>query len=148
MSKTVSVTVGAVAAQLLSAGLWAMMGTPAFRAAWSWECTYYTSASSVSPVYMAVNATTGPTCEDGSKLSCSCAATNCEGPVAALVNNLSCAGGGMDKAAGSCMMLHKTYGVPPAALVATAGRGMGNLTDACSKANIIKVYGNKDGFCW
>ncbi|CAE8630670.1 unnamed protein product, partial [Polarella glacialis] len=83
--------------------------------------------------------------DDGSKLSCSCAATPCAKGVPALVNDLSCAGGGMDKAAGSCMMLQKTYGTPPGALMAVAGRGMGNLTDACAAASLIKVYRNKDG---
>jgi len=139
LSKAASMVAGVLIAHFYSDGFF-----PSSHAAWSWECTYYTGGDIKTPVYMAVNATTGPTCADKSKLSCSCPATPCKGKAAALPSNLVCAGAGDDAATKGCFKLHHTYGTPAHAVV--AGRGAAaQVTDACGAADIIKVYGNADG---
>jgi len=144
LSRAVPMVFGAAAANLLSGGLWLMTGAPASRAAWSWQCTAYTDGASESPIYMNPGAD-GPTCSDGSKLNCSCAVDPCVGAEAALPSNLACAGAGSDSSTDGCFKLHHTYGTSPGALAAVAGRGSGQLTNACGAASIIKVYGNAAG---
>jgi len=139
LSKAASMVAGVLIAHFYSDGFF-----PASHAAWSWECTYYTGGDIKAPVYMAVNATDGPTCADDSKLTCSCPSTPCKGPAAALPSNLVCAGAGDDAATSGCFKLHHTYGTP--AHAAVAGRGAADqVSDACGAADIVKVYGNAAG---
>lgn len=140
-SQKVSVVLGVTVAQLFSAGLW--LGTPTSRAAWSWQCTYYTGKNNTQATYMDVNATTGPTCADGKRLNCTCSATPCDGPITAMPTDLSCAGMGSD--AGGCYKLHQTYGTAPVSITAAAGRGTGTQVNACGEAALIKVFGNGGG---
>lgn len=139
-------------AHLLPTGVRLMVGAPASRAAWSWECTYYAGGSSASPVYMPVNASDGPTCVDGSKLRCECPETPCDGARAAVPHDLVCAGAGDDALNDGCFKLHQAYGQGPAALLAVAGRGpkagrgTALMADSCKEeAGIVKVLGDEKG---
>jgi len=140
-SKAISMMGGALIAHFYSDGFF-----PAFHAAWSWECTYYADSEITKPVYMAVNATDGPTCADNTKLTCSCKSSPCEGPAAATLSNLACAGAGDDTLTSGCFKLHHHYGIAGAPISFVAGRGKAEqVTDACGTADVIKVYGHADG---
>lgn len=137
------VILGAVVANLISGSLWLMMGPS--RAAWSWECTVYGNKDSTAAVYMQVNATDGPSCSDGSKLTCDCSGNPCTGAVPALPSDLVCAGAGDDAGTDGCFKLHHTYGTKPTALSAVAGQGTGDLGTSCGEAGIVKIIGNSNG---
>uniref|UniRef100_A0A6U6PFS2 Apple domain-containing protein n=1 Tax=Zooxanthella nutricula TaxID=1333877 RepID=A0A6U6PFS2_9DINO len=143
-SKMASALSGAAAAQMF-ASAWLLLGAPSSRAAWGWDCTVYTGGSSLGKTSMAPGATSGPSCANGSALTCDCPVSPCQGMNKALPSDLTCAGAGDDNA--TCFKLHHTYGTAPGALMAVAGAGRpgAQLAESCGDAEVIKVYGNADG---
>eukprot|EP00931_Biecheleriopsis_adriatica_P060154 TRINITY_DN36111_c0_g1_i1.p1 TRINITY_DN36111_c0_g1~~TRINITY_DN36111_c0_g1_i1.p1 ORF type:complete len:288 (-),score=62.87 TRINITY_DN36111_c0_g1_i1:510-1304(-) len=134
---------GAVAIQLLSVGIWLLVPEQS-RAAWGWQCTYYSGNDHSAVAYMDVGADDGPTCSDNTKLTCNCSAKPCGGPHSAYVSSLSCAGAGDDTSTDGCFKLHHSYGKAQP-LRQLAGPGQGDQGSACGDAPLLKVYGSAAG---
>jgi len=119
---------------------------PVSHAAWSWECTVYKGGTITGAMYMAPKADGGPTCADGSTLTCGCTRDPCEDLAEATPSSLVCAGAGDDAATSGCYKLHHAYGTPPGFKVWAGRSAKGDaVTDACGAADVIKVYTSEQG---